>query len=202
MKCFKCGTENTEGNAFCMNCGSPLSAQNPGQDERKTVAADYASSSGQPSPADQFTPPAQSARPEQYVQPSQPEQFNQPSQPQQFNQPSQPAQYSQPNYYQQAPQPPVTVYNNVTNQEQIPPQYRPLSPWAYFGYMLLFSIPIVGFIMLIIFSFSDANINRRNFARSYFCAFLFALIVTGIVIGILAAAGVFAHGSYSSYRFR
>ena len=195
MKCFKCGTENTEGNAFCMNCGSPLGAQDSGQDEGKTVAADYASSSGQPSPVNQFTPPAQPARPEQYVQPSQPEQYNQPSQP---------AQYSQPNYYQQAPQPqpPVTVYNNVTNQEQIPPQYRPLSPWAYFGYMLLFSIPIVGFIMLIIFSFSDANINRRNFARSYFCAFIVALIIGGIVIGILAATGAFAHGSYSSYRFR
>ena len=27
-----------------------------------------------------------------------------------------------------------------------------LSPWAYFGYNILFNIPIVGFILLIIFS--------------------------------------------------
>ena len=69
---------------------------------------------------------------------------------------------------------------------QIPPEYKPLSPWAYFGYMLLFSIPIVGFICLIIFSVSNDNINRRNFARSYWVVLLFALIV-GIIIGVLAA---------------
>ena len=200
MKCFNCGTENLDTNVFCMNCGSPLGAQNPIQDESKTIAADYAPSD-QSSAASQFTSPAQSARPEQNVRPNRSEQYVQPSQPEQYAQPSQPEQYAQPNYYQQVPQPqpPVTVYNNNVNQVDIPPQYRPLSPWAYFGYMLLFSIPIIGFIMLIIFSFSDANINRRNFARSYFCVLLFALIVTGIVVGILAATGGFVH---SSIRFR
>ena len=53
-----------------------------------------------------------------------------------------------------------------------PEQFRPLSPWAYFGYSLLFSIPLVGFILLIVFSLSDGNYNRRNYARSYFCALL------------------------------
>ena len=69
---------------------------------------------------------------------------------------------------------------------QIPPEYKPLSPWAYFGYMLLFSIPIVGFICLIVFSVSSDNINRRNFARSYWIVFAIAIIV-GIIIGVLAA---------------
>jgi hypothetical protein len=50
---------------------------------------------------------------------------------------------------------------------QGPEQFRPLSPWAYFGYSLLYSIPIVGFIMLIINSVNDSNINRRNFTRMY-----------------------------------
>ena len=67
-----------------------------------------------------------------------------------------------------------------------PEMYRPLSPWAYFGYSLLFSIPIVGFILLIVFSFNDNNINRRNFARSFFCMFLVALIIA-IIFGILYA---------------
>ena len=57
-------------------------------------------------------------------------------------------------------------------------QFRPLSPWAYFGYSLLFMIPIVGLISLIVFAFSRKNINRRNFARGYWCAFLVVIIVS------------------------
>ena len=60
---------------------------------------------------------------------------------------------------------------------QIPYQYKPLTSWAYFGYALLFSLPVVGFILLIVFSCSNENINRRNFARSYWCALLVAVIL-------------------------
>lgn len=74
------------------------------------------------------------------------------------------------------------------NQEEIskiPYQYRPLSAWGYFGYTILYAIPVVGFIFLIVFSLSDANINRRSFSRSYFCA----LILVLIVIAVIAATG-------------
>ncbi len=74
---------------------------------------------------------------------------------------------------------------NIT-QDMLPEKYRPLGMWAYFGYTLLFSIPTIGFIFLIIYSFSDRNINRRNFARSYFCV----LILAVIIVAILAVAGV------------
>ena len=67
-----------------------------------------------------------------------------------------------------------------------PEQYRPLSPWAYFGYSLLFSIPVIGLIFLLIYSFDDSRINRRNYARSYFCVIALVLIISGI----LAATGV------------
>ena len=63
----------------------------------------------------------------------------------------------------------------------IPSNYKPLSAWAYFGYQLLFAIPLVGFILLLVFSFSDDNINRRNFARSYFCALLIGVIIAAIM---------------------
>ena len=66
-----------------------------------------------------------------------------------------------------------------------PERFRPLSPWAYFGYTILFSIPVVGLICLIVFSLSDTNINRRNFARSYFCALVLLLIVVSSVLGLL-----------------
>lgn len=64
--------------------------------------------------------------------------------------------------------------------------YAPLSPWAYFGLTILFSVPIVGFVFLIVFSISKGNINRRNFARSYWCI----LVVLAIVIGLLFVTGV------------
>jgi len=65
----------------------------------------------------------------------------------------------------------------MDNSENIPSQYKPLSPWAYFGYNLLFAIPLVGFICLIIFSFDNSNINRRNYARSFFCTLILVVIV-------------------------
>ena len=68
------------------------------------------------------------------------------------------------------------------DNNNIPYQYKPLGAWAYFGYELLFSIPIIGFILLIVFALSDSNINRRNFARSYFCIFLLVAIITIILI--------------------
>lgn len=71
-----------------------------------------------------------------------------------------------------------------------PERFRPLSPWAYFGYTILFSIPLVGFILLIVFSLSDGNINRKNFARSYFCALVIMLIIMLFLLFTGALAGV------------
>lgn len=60
-------------------------------------------------------------------------------------------------------------------------QNKPLSPWKYFGLEILYSIPIIGFIFLIVHSFSD-NINRRNFARSYWCVYILIAIFIGLLI--------------------
>lgn len=64
----------------------------------------------------------------------------------------------------------------------IPEEYQPLSPWAYFGLSLLFSIPVVGFIFLIIFSCKKSNINRRNYALSHWIA---VAIVGGLTLLVL-----------------
>ncbi len=68
------------------------------------------------------------------------------------------------------------------NQTTIPYQYEPISAWGYFGYSLLFNIPIIGFILLLVFAFDGSNINRRNYARSFFCIYIFIFIVTLIYI--------------------
>lgn len=82
----------------------------------------------------------------------------------------------------------------------IPSNLRPISAWGYVGYQILFSIPLIGFILLIVFSFSDANINRRNFARSYFAIFLLALIFS-IIIGIVGLILFAALGESLSFDF-
>lgn len=71
--------------------------------------------------------------------------------------------------------------------DNIPEEYRPISMWGYFGYQLLFSIPCVGFILLIVFSVGGTkNVNLRNFARSYFC---YIIIVAIIVLLLLVSTG-------------
>ncbi|MBQ3564040.1 MAG: zinc ribbon domain-containing protein [Clostridia bacterium] len=65
--------------------------------------------------------------------------------------------------------------------DDLPEHLSPLSPWSYFGLQILYSIPIVGFIFLIIFSFKKSNINRRNFTRSYWCG----LIIIGIILAVI-----------------
>ena len=77
-----------------------------------------------------------------------------------------------PPYYQSGEVPP----------EAIPPQYKPLSPWAYLGYQILFTIPLVGLIALIIFALNNDNVNRRNFARSYFCVLVIAIVIFVIIL--------------------
>lgn len=61
-------------------------------------------------------------------------------------------------------------------------EYKPLSPWAYFGYSILFNIPVIGFILLIVFSLDSSNINRRNYARSYWCWLVIFIILVVILI--------------------
>lgn len=72
----------------------------------------------------------------------------------------------------------------------LPPKYRPMSAWGYFGYSILYAIPLIGFIMLIVFACSGSNIARRSHARSYFCFMLLGLIIIGIFIGILIGTGM------------
>ncbi len=74
------------------------------------------------------------------------------------------------------------------NFNNIPDEYRPISMWGYFGYEILFSIPCVGFILLLVFSFGGTkNVNLRNFARSYFC-----LLIVMFILVIIFGSGFLA----------
>ena len=85
------------------------------------------------------------------------------------------------------------------DNHNIPEEYKPISMWGYFGYQLLFSIPCIGFIVLCVFALGGTkNINLKNFARSYFCVIILALLI-GIIIFVLAT--VFGIGSVSYNYF-
>jgi len=60
-----------------------------------------------------------------------------------------------------------------------------LGAWSYVFLDILYMIPIIGFIFLLVHSFSDKDENRRHYARSYFARFLLALII------VLIAGGAF-----------
>lgn len=80
-------------------------------------------------------------------------------------------------------------------------RFRPMSPWGYFGYSLLFSIPLIGLILLIVFSLNNENINRRNYARSFFIGVLIAAIILLILTltGTFASLSILSSPSYSRY---
>lgn len=88
------------------------------------------------------------------------------------------------------PNPNYTYKNDPT----IPPYYRPLSPWAYFGYNILFAIPLIGLIFLIVYAFDNSNINRKNYARSFFIVWLLVVII----IAVFAAVGFGTAGIIST----
>lgn len=68
-------------------------------------------------------------------------------------------------------------------------KYTPISMWGYFGYNILFGLPIIGFIILIVFALGHHNVNVKNYARSFFCGFILVIILSLILLstGILGS---------------
>jgi uncharacterized membrane protein len=83
-----------------------------------------------------------------------------------------------------------------------------MSTGAYIGSIILMSIPLVGFILMIVWSFGGTyNLNRRNLARAVLILTVIGIALT-ILIGVLggfAAYSWFDHngygGMFDSYRY-
>lgn len=89
--------------------------------------------------------------------------------------------------------------NNTVN---IPEEYTPISMWGYFGYQLLFSIPCVGFIVLLVFAFGGTrNINLKNFARSYFCFIILGIII-GAIVTLVFGIGAATFSGLSNFNYQ
>lgn len=170
MYCGKCGTENQDGAKFCKGCGATLgrSTQVSSSGEEQTIylGQDGASVNYQAGALQGEMQDGQDAWQGQNVQQAQ------------DTWQVQNAQQGQDTWQEQNEQQRRDMLLDnllkkaATEQREpiIPSGYEPIGMWGYFGYSLLFSIPLVGLIMQLIFAFGGtSNINLRNFARAQFC---------------------------------
>ena len=104
---------------------------------------------------------------------------------------SQPQKSVQPAY---AP-PPQPYYNQTAGYGSMQANREPLGVGSYIGMFFLSAIPMVGFIMLLVWAFgSSVNLNKKNYARAIL---LMSLIVVGIwivifIIGIAVGGSIFS----------
>lgn len=74
----------------------------------------------------------------------------------------------------------------------IPDEYIPIGVWGYFGYNILFRIPVIGLVLMLVFSFGGtSNINLKNYARSQFCILIIIFAVLGVFCLMVGVAYVF-----------
>ena len=191
--CKKCGAELKEGVAFCTECGTPIKGEAPS--EPAVVKTETAP----PPPVQQ--PPSQPQTP--LVQQVQTQPVQQQSVYQAQNHYQQQHTYSQPAYHQPQPTYQQTVYQQPQPTYHQPPQQTYAAPPAktdestdvvstgtFFGTMLLFALPFIGFIACIIMCFAPKRKSLKNYAKANL---IWAII--GLVFGILIVVGIFALGN-------
>lgn len=78
------------------------------------------------------------------------------------------------------------------NMNEIPSELRPISMWGYFGYQILFAIPVIGWIVALVFAFTAKNLNLKNYARAQFCIIIIEVVVIVLmsILGIAMPGGV------------
>ena len=60
-----------------------------------------------------------------------------------------------------------------------------IGAWHYVGLEILYSIPVIGWIFLLVHCFMPEKENRMHFARHYFARLLIALVILVIVALVL-----------------
>lgn len=91
--------------------------------------------------------------------------------------------------YQPAPQP-VYAMPPQFNEDMLPEEYKPVSVGKYIGYSILFSIPFVGFIMLLVTAFSGGtNKSLKNYARAMLVMYVIGVVLVIIMAILMAVLG-------------
>ena len=179
MFCENCGNQLPDGAKFCLNCGSKVElseAADAAQGEAAAAAeaveteavkeTDMEAASG--AAPDQPTAPADTPQP--MPEPSAPEQPKPQSVP---IQPTAQSQDQRPSVTQ------IEASTVVTKPEKV----DPLPVWKFIGILILQSIPIIGLVMILVWSFSGSfNRNTRNYARAVFILGLIGFILSVVFI--------------------
>ena len=58
--------------------------------------------------------------------------------------------------------------------------------WAYVFWTIVFTLPVIGIILVVIFSLAGTNTNRKKFARSFLCWLLIDVIILIALVVYLA----------------
>ena len=158
--CTGCGKEIAEGVAFCTECGTKAPADTPQEAQRpQETAAEQTAQAPNPQTAAQPAPeaPGEQAAPAQtaYTPPPQTE----PARQQQT--------YTQPVCQSPAPASESKVVG---------------TGW-FFGMMLLFAIPVIGWLVCLITALAAKNENKKHFAK--------AMLIWLIIGLVLAVVGYF-----------
>lgn len=113
-------------------------------------------------------------------------------------QPYQDQAYQQQAYQQQAYQQPYQqqpYQQQFYQQPMVSEEYKPISMWGYVGYFVLFSLPLVGIIMLIIYAVSSTNRNLKNYSRAMIIWIVICFAIF-ILFYILVGAALLTTASY------
>ena len=163
--CKTCGKEIPADARFCTYCGTLQDSPSP---EEKTAPSAPLTEQTPPAPAEKTdAAPKTDAPKEEPPKTEAPKSQNG-------------APLSPMPSYPQAPKAPAP--KNYGGDTDYAPKYRPLGAWAYFWLSVLFSVPVVGFAFMIVFSCNGNHINRRNFARSYLIRLIFAVLIGAVTV--------------------
>ncbi len=184
MFCEKCGSQLPDDSKFCLNCGAQNEVAQPVQDVEQEAAASVDAAPAVSEAAADTKPTIEQAQAPEQPKP-QPEPVKE-----EATSPVQAAPRPAP---QMAPQTAYAPPTGQPYQQPIPPtqQYTvepkpekitPLPTWKFIGMFILTGIPIVGLIMVLVWSFGGSfNRNTKSFGRA-----ILILGIIGLVLSIIS----------------
>jgi hypothetical protein len=97
---------------------------------------------------------------------------------------------------------PTNHYTEVTMNEQFPgmqPGTEPMSVKDWFVSILITAIPLVGFIMLLVWAFdSSTNLNKKNWAKASLLWMVIAIVLVVIFFALFAGLLMSLGNSYGN----
>lgn len=82
------------------------------------------------------------------------------------------------------------------------PAVDTLSVWDYILMMVIFSLPVVGIVLMVYWGFgSQVGSNRKNFARAYLVFYVVSVVLSLLMVGLVGnlTATVFESGTASLF---